>query len=160
MPAASVTYRPHRLRITGLLITVALVAATVIGWLALPVSLRSQFTWSQRLTLLVVLGFLLGVVWALASSYVRADQDGLRIRNGIRTHHVGWDRVHKILLRPGDPWALLLIRPTDRPFEIDLDAEKRHLMGIQASDRRFAADAVDDLRRRQGAARRARNPQS
>ena len=70
---------------------------------------------------------------ALASSYVRADASGLRIRNGLRVHAVPWDRVHKIILRPGDPWALLLITPEDgRPFEADIDAEKRQLMGIQS----------------------------
>lgn len=151
--ADSITYRPRRLRVTASLITGALVAATAVGWFALPADLRGQFNWPQRLTLLAVLLFLVGVIWALAASYVRADRSGLRIRNGIRTHVVGWDRVHKILLRPGDPWALLLIKPSDREFEVDLDAEKRQLMGIQAGDRQFAAAAVEELRRRQHAAR-------
>ena len=59
---------------------------------------------------------------------------GLRIRNGLARHHVEWSQVHKFLLRPGDPWAIVLIKPDDRPFEVDLDAEKRQLMGIQAGD--------------------------
>ena len=84
---------------------------------------------------------------ALASSYVRADANGLRIRNGLRVHAVPWGRVHKIILRSGDPWALLLITPADgRPFEADIDAEKRQLMGIQAVDGPFAKAAVNELR--------------
>ena len=83
----------------------------------------------------------------LASSYVRADGSGLRIRNALRVHQVPWERVHKIILRPGDPWAQLLMTPADgRPFEADFDAEKRQLMGIQAVDGRLATAAVNELR--------------
>ena len=88
-----------------------------------------------------------GIGLALASSYVRADATGLRIRNGLRVYAVPWARVHKIILRPGDPWALVLLTPADgRPFEADFDAEKRQLMGIQAVDRRLATAAVNELR--------------
>ena len=45
------------------------------------------------------------VVVAVAASFVRADADGLQFRNGLRRHQVPWDRVHKIIFRPGDPWA-------------------------------------------------------
>jgi hypothetical protein len=84
---------------------------------------------------------------ALASSYVRADPNGLRIRNGLRVHAVPWGRVHKIILRPGDPWALLLVTPEDgRPFEAELDAERRQLMGIQAVDGPLAKAALTELR--------------
>jgi hypothetical protein len=105
------------------------------------------FTVSQLLTLLGVLAlFVFGMV-ALGSSYVRADATGLRIRNGLRAYAVPWSHVHKIILRPGDPWALLLMMPADgRPFEADFDAEKRQLMGIQAVDGRLAKAAVNELR--------------
>jgi len=83
----------------------------------------------------------------LASSYVRADGSGLRIRNALRVHLVPWERVHKIILRPGDPWAQLLLNPADgSPFEADMDADKRQLMGIQAVDRPLATAAVNELR--------------
>ena len=67
---------------------------------------------------------------------------------------MAWDRVHKIMLRSGDPWALVLIKPETGEFEVDLDAEKRMLMGIQANDHAYAAAAVKELRRRQQTARR------
>jgi hypothetical protein len=83
----------------------------------------------------------------LASSYVRADGLGLRIRNGLRVHLVPWERVHKIILRPGDPWAQLLLKPADgQPFVADLDADRRQLMGIQAVDGPLATAAVNELR--------------
>jgi Bacterial PH domain len=127
--------------------TVALCALTAIGWFLLPADVRALFTLSQLLTLLAVLAFLVAVMVALASSYVRADATGLRIRNGLRVHAVPWERVHKIILRPGDPWALLLLRPADgRPFEADLEADKRQMMGIQAVDGQLATAAVNELR--------------
>jgi Bacterial PH domain len=130
-----------------LIATVALCALTAIGWFLLPAEIRVLFTLSQLLTLLAVLGFLVAVMVALASSYVRADATGLRIRNGLRVHAVPWERIHKIILRPGDPWALLLLKPADgRPFEADLEADKRQMMGIQTVDGQLATEAVNELR--------------
>ncbi|HJY43621.1 MAG TPA: PH domain-containing protein [Propionibacteriaceae bacterium] len=141
--------RPHRVRLIAIIATLALCLLTAIGWFLLPAEVRALFTLSQRLTLLGVLALLIVGMGALASSYVRADANGLRIRNGLRVHAVPWGRVHKIILRPGDPWALLLITPEDgRPFEADLDAEKRQLMGIQAVDGLLAKAAVNELRGR------------
>jgi Bacterial PH domain len=136
-------------RVIAIIATLALCLLTAIGWFLLPAEVRALFTLSQRLTLLGVLALLIVGMAALASSYVRADANGLRIRNGMRVHAVPWDRVHKIILRPSDPWALLLITPADgRPFEADLDAEKRQLMGIQAVDGFLAKAAVNELRGR------------
>ena len=147
--------RPRRLRVIAIVVTIVLAVLTVFGWFALPRSIRVLFTISQRLTVLGVLALLLLVIIAAAASFVRADADGLAFRNGLRRHAVGWDRVHKIILRSGDPWALVLIKPETGEFEVDLDAEKRMLMGIQANDHAYAVAAVDELRRRQQAARRA-----
>lgn len=141
--------RPHRVRVITIVATLALCFLTALGWFLLPMEIRALFTLSQRLTLLGVLALLIVGMMALASSYVRADPNGLRIRNGLRVHAVPWRRVHKIILRPGDPWALLLVTPEDgRPFEADFDAEKRQLMGIQAVDGPLAKAAVHELRGR------------
>jgi len=141
--------RPHRVRVITIIATLALCLLTAIGWFLLPTEVRVLFTLSQRLTLLGVLALLIVGMVALASSYVRADANGLRIRNGLRVHAVPWGRVHKIILRPGDPWALLLITPEDgRPFEADIDAEKRQRMGVQTVDGALAKAAVNELRGR------------
>lgn len=142
-------FRPRRLRVLAILMSVALCGLIAIGWFALPLHLREAFTFSQRLTLLALLGVLELVMIAIAASYVRADTVGLQFRNGLRTHAVTWDRVHKIVLRPGDPWGLLLLKPSDgRPFEVDLDAEKRQLMGIQGNDGESSRQAIEALRLR------------
>jgi hypothetical protein len=148
--------RPRRLRLIVIIFSPALSALTVLGWLALPREIRVLFTPSQLLTLLGLLGLIIFVLATAAASYVRADAAGLRIRNGLRRHDVPWSRVHKIILRPGDPWAQVLLKPADgRPFEADLDAEKRQLMGIQASDGPAAREAVEQLRQRRQSYRSA-----
>ena len=118
--------------------------------MALPANIRELFTLSQRLTMLAGAGGCWSwSIGAVAASSVRADVDGLQIRNGLRTHAVPWSRVHKIIFRHGDPWAQLLLIPDDgSAFEVSLDAEKRQLMGIQAVDGANAHAAVDELRRR------------
>jgi hypothetical protein len=127
--------------------SLALCILGAIGWLLLPAEIRVLFPVTHRLALLGILAFTIAVMAVLASSYVRADRSGLRIRNGLRVHLVPWERVHKIILRRGDPWAQLLLKPADgRPFEADLDADRRQLMGIQAVDGPLATAAVNELR--------------
>jgi hypothetical protein len=140
---------PRRLRIFVIITTAVLCSLTVVWWFALPPHIRELFTVSQRLTLLGVLALLVILIVAVAASSVRADETGLQIRNGLRTHQVPWARVHKIIFRRGDPWAQLLLTPADGgEFRVDLDAEKRQLMGIQAVDGARAQQAVEELRRR------------
>ena len=150
MPAVAAFHVwPRRSRILALATTSALCLLTIVGWFALPPDIRELFTVFQVLTLLGVLAVLVGVILGVAASSVRADETGLQIRNGLRTYHVPWSRVHKIILRRGDPWAQLLLRPADgSEFRVDLDAEKRPLMGIQAVDGDRARQAVEELRRR------------
>ncbi|MBA3529860.1 MAG: PH domain-containing protein [Propionibacteriaceae bacterium] len=149
-PAGEVLlFRPKRLRVLAIVMSLTLSIVVVIGWFALPLRLRDAFTWSQRLTLLALLGLLIFTMVAIAASYVRADDSGIHLRNGLRSHSVDWSRVHKVMLRPGDPWAILLLKPADgSPFEADLDAEKRQLMGIQAGDGEAARHAVQALQLR------------
>ena len=129
--------------------TATLCLLAVVGWFALPSDVRELFTVFQLLTLLGVLAVLVGVIVGVAASSVRADETGLQIRNGLRTYQIPWTRVHKIIFRRGDPWAQLLLRPADgSEFRVDLDAEKRPLMGIQAVDGDRAQQAVEELRRR------------
>lgn len=141
----SVVFRPRRLIILSTVACASLCGLSVFGWYALPPELRAAFLPSQIATLVIILLALVGAVVVIASSNVRADARGLRIRNGLGRHRLGWDSVHKFLLRPGDPWGLVLIKPEDRPFEVGLDAEKWQLMGIQAGDGEAAQRAIRTL---------------
>ena len=155
-PVQPVVFAPRRLRVVGIVISVALVAVTIYGWFALPREIRVLFTVSQLLTLLGFLGVLVLTVLGVAASSVRADAEGLRVRNGLRVHHEPWSRVHQIVLRPGDAWAFALMRPdedTGGEFTADMDTRKRFLVGIQAGDGAYAKESVAELRRRLVASR-------
>ena len=151
-----VVFKPRRLRVAGALISAGLVAATFYGWFALPLEIRVLFTVSQLLTLLAFLAALVLVVLGVAASSVRADAEGLRVRNGLRVHLVPWSRVHRIVMRPGDAWAFALLVPEESADETssgdtytaDLDTQKRFLVGIQSGDGAYAQEAVAELRRR------------
>ncbi|MGI3782485.1 MAG: PH domain-containing protein [Janthinobacterium lividum] len=114
-PVQPVAFAPRRLRVVGVVAAVALVALTFYGWFALPRDVRVLFTVSQLLTLVGFLAALVLVVLGVAASSVRADAEGLRVRNGLRVHHAAWSQVHQIVLRPGDAWAFALLRPDDGP---------------------------------------------
>jgi hypothetical protein len=144
-PRLPLVYRSRRLLTLATVASASLLGLCLFGWWALPANLRSQFTLSQIVTLLGILAGLIFAMLVLASSNVRVSAEGLRIRNGLARHQVAWNQVHKFLLRPGDPWAQVLIKPDDRPFEVDLDAEKRQLMGILVSDGPVASEAIATL---------------
>lgn len=143
-----VVLRPHWLRIVGWTLSIALAAFSVGGWFAFPADVRARVTPFQLITLVAILATVIAVIMITAASSVIADVEGLRIRNGLRVHRIGWARVHKFLLRRGDSWAIVLLEPADgSPFEADLDAEQIQLLGIQAHDGERARRAVEELRR-------------
>jgi hypothetical protein len=159
-PVQPVVFTPRRLRVVGGVISAVLVALTFYGWFALPGEIRVLFSVSQLLTLLACLAVLVLVVLGVAASSVRADDRGLRVRNGLRVHLVPWSRVHQVVMRPGDAWAFALLKPeegyvenADGGYTADLDTQKRFLVGIQAGDGAYAREAVLELRRRLAAAR-------
>jgi hypothetical protein len=149
----AVVFRPRKLRVVAASASGVLIVVSIAGWTALPLGIRDLFTVSQRVTLLAVLGALVFTLWAISSSYVRADRSGVTIRNGLRTRRVAWNRVQGVLLRPGDPWAMLLVGPDPPSLMTDADAETRQMMGIQRGDGAAAQAAVEELRRRSRATR-------
>jgi hypothetical protein len=143
-----VVYRSNRLRLFVLLAALGLVALSFVFWVALPANLKAEFTLSQAVTLLIILGLFVFGLLVVGNSVVRADADGLYFRNGLSKHRYPWSRVHHVVLRSGDAWAHVLLIPTDRLVEEKADLEHRMLMGIQTGDGRYATDAVADLNRR------------
>ena len=93
---------PHLLRRQAMIWTVVMFGAALFGWFSLPAAIRAMFTLPQTLTLLFFLAFMLGIVWVVASGYVRADAQGLSGRNGLRRFHYRWDEVESIRYREGD----------------------------------------------------------
>lgn len=127
---------PHLLRRQAVLWTIVMGGAALLGWFMLPAAIRAMFTLPQILTLAFFLVFMLGVVWTVASGWVRADASGLSGRNGLRNYRIGWNEIDSIRYRDGDHWAFVELNDTtDRP-----------LLGIMRSDGEMADDKVEELR--------------
>jgi hypothetical protein len=149
-----VVYRSNRLRFFVMVAALGLVALSFVFWVALPANLKAEFTLSQAVTLLIILGLFVFGLLVVGNGVVRADADGLAFRNGLSRHRYPWSRVHQVVMRPGDAWAQVLLIPTDRPVEVAADLDHRMLMGIQKGDGPYAIAAVEDLNRRLKVARR------
>ena len=155
-PDQPVAYRSNRLRLFVMVAALGLVALSFVFWVALPANLKAEFTLSQAVTLLLILGLFVFALLVVGNGVVKADADGLYFRNGLSRHRYPWSRIHRIILRPGEAWAQVLLIPTDRPVEVSADLDHRMLMGIQKSDGAYATDAVADLNRRVQASRQQR----
>jgi hypothetical protein len=123
-PELPVRFRPVGVRIAAIGFGVVLVLTVVVVWLTLTEEARATFNLSQKLT---VGGMILAVVvigHALSRCRVDADETGLVVVNGYRTHRFAWEQVLAVTLRPGSPWA-----------ELDLtDGTTQAALGIQGSD--------------------------
>ena len=155
-PNRPVAYRSNRLRFFVLMAALGLVGLSFVFWVALPANLKAEFTLSQAVTLLIILGLFVFALLVVGNGVVKADTDGLYFRNGLSRHRYAWSQIHRVIMRPGDAWAQVLLIPTDRPVEVAADLDHRMLMGIQRGDGAYATEAVDDLNRRLKAYRQQR----
>ncbi len=142
MPSAAaapdeVVVRPRASLRMAVSLSVSLLGLAGIGWVLTPLSIRVLFTGLQIATLLLFLAIMVGMAMAIGLSVVRADADGLRFRNGVRSHTVAWPDVKAIRYRDGDPWAYVVVRT---------EVEQLPLLGIQRSDGERAEEAVAALR--------------
>ena len=106
-------------------------------WLpVMPIDVRDQFTNFQKGTVIAMMLVALVIGHALSRCRVDADEDGLTVVNGYRSHQLDWNQVVAVTLRPGNPWALLDLS----------DGTTRAAMGIQGSDGNRARRQVQQLR--------------
>ena len=117
--------RPRRSLLTASVLSVVLLLAAGVGWVALPTGTRELFTPVQLLTLALFVLVMLGLMMSIGLSYVRADATGLTFRNGLRTHHLDWPEVAGFRFTENDPWAYVLT---------DGDPDQRPLLGLQRTD--------------------------
>jgi hypothetical protein len=141
MPAASdptlpVTFRPRGVRVAAGVFGVLLVATVAAIWIAFPDSVQEQFTLGQKVTVLGMGLLVFAVGHALVRCRVDADEQGLTIVNGYRTHELSWPQVVRVTLRPGSPWVVLDLT----------DGTTRSAMGIQGSDGARAVRQTRQLR--------------
>jgi hypothetical protein len=135
-PQLPVTFRPMGVRVAAIAFGVLLVGTVVAIWLAIPDEAQRQFTIAQKGTV-IGMGLMAFVVGhALARCRVDAADDGLTVVNGYRSHHLAWQQVVAVTLRPGSPWAVLDLS----------DGTTRSAMGIQGSDGGRAVRQTRQLR--------------
>jgi hypothetical protein len=129
------TYRPLGARIAVAIVTLTLVGAIAVLWVALPGEVQDDFTWVQRVTLLLLFAVTLAALWGLFRTSVRTGEAGLEIVNVFKVRTYQWPQVVAISMRRGDPWAVLDLA----------DGTSVVAMAIQSSDGARAAAAVRDI---------------
>ncbi len=124
----SLRFRPRRSLLMACVLSAVLGAAAVGGWLVLPANIQALFTMPQLLTLAFFVLVMIALMMGVGLSYLRADAEGLRFRNGLRTHQLEWSQVRGLRFTEHDPWAYV---------ECDNDVQ-RPMLGIQRTDRELA----------------------
>lgn len=136
-PEGDFIARPRTVILNCIAWSILLPLIFVGGWFLLPPDVRVLFTGLQIFTLLFFLAFILGFLWTVGLSYVRADAEGLTFRNGLRTHRRSWAQVRGIRYGEGDSWAFVLLKGR---------LDRLALMGIMRTDARRADELVAELR--------------
>ncbi len=136
VPDLPVRFRPMGVAVASIVLAVVLVGTVVAVWYAMPPDVRDQFTNFQKGTVIAMMlvAFIIG--HALSRCRVDADEGGLTVVNGYRTHRLDWNQVVAVTLRPGNPWAVLDLS----------DGTTRSALGIQGSDGNRARRQVRQLR--------------
>jgi hypothetical protein len=135
--AEVVVVRPRKVLIAswvGAVVTVAL-------FVAIAVVLRSDptgvfFRFADQVALVLLGLFIAGGVLLFARPRVRADAEGIEVRNVFLTRRLPWALVLRVAFPDGASWARL-----DLP-----DDEYLPVLAIQAVDGQRAVDAITRLR--------------
>ncbi|MGW1676286.1 PH domain-containing protein [Saccharopolyspora sp. NPDC002376] len=115
---------------------VLIVVFVIVGLLLGDTPTGAYFSVSDQISM-GLLGVLLAAgVMLLTRPRLRADADGLEVRNIIGTHRYSWPIVQAVTFPDGSAWARLEL-PEDEYVPI---------MAIQASDGEQAIKAMRDLR--------------
>ena len=137
MAAEQVEFRPKRIRVVAWASAVFLVAVfTVVGLLLGDTPTGVIFRTSDQVAM-VCLGVLLACgMLLLTRPRVRADAEGVEVRNVVTAHRFAWRDVLHVSFPDGASWARLELP----------DDEYVSIMAVQAVDRDHAVAAVRALR--------------
>jgi hypothetical protein len=141
---ASVVVRPRKVLIAawvGAVVTVVLF--TVIAVLLRNSPTGVHFRFADQVAMVLMGLFVAGGVLLLARPRVRADAEGIEVRNILVTRRLPWAVVQRVAFPDGASWARL-----DLP-----DDEYIAVLAIQAVDGRRAVDAISRIRALHAAAR-------
>lgn len=137
MNAETVTVRPRRVRRVAIPAAVVLVAVfTVVGVLLRSSTTGVYFQVSDQVAM-IGLGILLAAgVMLLTRPRLRADTNGVEVRNIVSTYRYEWPTIRTFSFPDGAPWARLEL-PEDEYLPV---------MAIQASDGTLAVQSMRQLR--------------
>ncbi|MER7014180.1 PH domain-containing protein [Saccharopolyspora sp. NPDC000359] len=133
----TVEVRPRKVRRVAIPIAVLLVVVfVVVGTLLTNSPTGVIFSVSDQVAMGLIGVLLAAGVLLLTRPRLRADADGLEVRNIIGTHRYKWPLVQAVSFPDGSAWARLEL-PEDEYVPI---------MAIQAADGEQAIKAMRDLR--------------
>lgn len=140
----TVVLRPRRLFVISWVGAVAI----VVLFTAIALVLRNTdtgvfFRTADQVALILIGVFIAGGILLVARPRVRADAEGIEVRNILVTRRLPWDQVERVAFPDGAPWARL-----DLP-----DYEYVPVMAVQAVDGQRAVDAIRRLRALHAASR-------
>jgi hypothetical protein len=129
---------PRKVRV----IAIAVAVVFVVAFVAVGLLLRN---WSTGVTFYVsdqVAMIGIGLVLAAASLWfarprIRADRDGVEVRNMLGTSRYTWQEIESVSFPDGSPWARLELP----------DDEYLPILAVQAIDGEHAVTAMRELRR-------------
>jgi hypothetical protein len=134
----SLVVRPHRVRLfAGIGAAVLFAMFAVAGVFLRESDTGANFVLSDQIAM-VGIGIMLalGALW-FTRPRVRADREGVEVRNMLGARRYGWSEVERVSFPDGSPWARLEL-PHD---------EYVPLVAIQAMDGERAVAAMRELRR-------------
>jgi hypothetical protein len=145
-PGETVVVRPFRTSVVAWVCAVAVVVLfTVTGVLLRNSDTGVYFRFADQVAL-VMLGLLIACgMLLLARPRVRADAEGIEVRNVLSTQRLPWDMVRRVAFPDGASWARL-----DLP-----DDEYMPVLAIQAVDGYRAVAGIARLRALHAASRSA-----
>lgn len=130
--------RPHKARVIAVAVAVLFVAVFVVVAVLLPhESTGVNFYVSDQVAMIGIgLVLALGSLW-FARPRLRADGDGVEVRNMLGTHRYPWTQVEAVSFPDGSPWARLELP----------DDEYVPIVAVQAIDGERAVTAMREIRR-------------
>ena len=130
-PAATSPYAPFRPRLTRVFGRVTAAVLVIGGIVLLYTSPGAEGPWydplnTMAMALLVVLCVLL--VLRHSTVFALVDQQGIRVRNLVRSTTLTWDQIEGVRFGSGEPWVTLDL----------VDGHTLAVMAIQSADGAFA----------------------
>ncbi|MGI5130493.1 PH domain-containing protein [Pseudonocardia sp. CA-107938] len=138
--------RPRKVLIAAWIGAVAIIVLfAAIAVMLTTVYTGVYFRLADQVALMLIGLFIAGGLLLVARPRVRADAEGIEVRNIVSTRRLAWSEVERVAFPDGASWARLDLA----------DDEYLHVMAIQAVDGERSVAVMRELRALHAAARRS-----